>query len=96
MSALELAGFGVRVNGIAPGFVRTSIAQGRLNDPDVEMQLVGRIPVGRLGEPADVQGVALLLASDASSYVTGSLLPVDGGVLLGSPVSQISAAGAYA
>ncbi|VTY38406.1 putative oxidoreductase [Xylophilus ampelinus] len=93
MSALELAAFGIRVNGIAPGFVRTGIAQGRLHDPDIETQLAGRIPFGRLGEPAEVQGVALLLASDASSYVTGAIIPIDGGVLLGSRIDPISETG---
>lgn len=82
-SALELAPFGIRVNAIAPGFVRTGIAGGRLHDPVVEADLAQRIPMGRLGEPQDIQGIALLLASDAGSYVTGSIFPVDGGVLLG-------------
>lgn len=86
-SALELAPFGIRVNAIAPGFIRTSIAGGRLHDPAVEADLARRIPLGRLGEPREVQGMALLLASDAGSYISGSVLPVDGGVLLGAPVS---------
>lgn len=85
-SALELAPFGIRINAIAPGFVRTGIAGGRLHDPVVEADLARRIPLGRLGEPQDVQGIALLLASDAGSYVTGSIFPVDGGVLLGTRV----------
>lgn len=85
-SALELAPCGIRVNGIAPGFVRTGIAGGRLHDPAVEADLASRIPLGRLGESHEVQGVALLLASDAGSYVTGSIFPVDGGALLGARV----------
>lgn len=85
-SALELAPFGIRVNAMAPGFVRTDIADGRLHDPAVEAGLARRIPLGRLGSPHEIQGLALLLASDAGSYITGSLLPVDGGVLLGAPV----------
>ena len=82
-SALELAPFGIRVNAIAPGYVRTRIGGGRLHEAAVEADLVRRIPLGRLGEPHEVQGVALLLASDAGSYVTGSLFPIDGGALLG-------------
>ncbi len=82
-SALEFASFGVRVNAISPGFIRTRIAGGRLHDPEVESHLLQKIPVGRLGEPHEVQGLALLLASDASSYITGSIFPVDGGALLG-------------
>ncbi len=89
-SALELAPFGIRVNGIAPGYVRTGIANGCLHDPDVEAGLVRRIPLGRLGEPHEIQGLALLLASDAGSYLTGGLFPADGGVLLGTPVSNPS------
>jgi len=77
-SALELAPFGIRV------------ANGCLHDPDVEAGLVRRIPLGRLGEPHEIQGLALLLASDAGSYLTGGLFPADGGVLLGTPVSNPS------
>jgi len=86
-SALELAPFGIRVNAIAPGFVRTGIADGRLHDPAVEADLARRIPLGRLGAPHEIQGLALLLASDAGSYLTGGLFPVDGGVLLGARVA---------
>lgn len=87
-SALELAPWGIRVNAIAPGFIRTRIGGGRLHDAGVEADLASRIPLGRLGDPTEVQGVALLLASDAASYVTGSLIPVDGGALLGSRLSS--------
>jgi NAD(P)-dependent dehydrogenase (short-subunit alcohol dehydrogenase family) len=88
-SALELASFGVRVNAISPGFIRTRIAGGRLHDPEVESHLLDKIPMGRLGEPHEVQGLALLLASDASSYITGSIFPVDGGTLLGPSIPSI-------
>lgn len=93
-SALELAPFGIRVNAIAPGFVRTCIAGGRLHDPAVEAELVTRIPLGRLGELQEIQGIALLLASDAGSYLTGSIFPVDGGVLLGTRVAPNTLTGA--
>ena len=84
-SALELAPHGIRVNAIAPGFIKTAIAGGRLHDPTVEAALVRRIPLGRLAAPWEVQGVALLLASDAGAYLTGTVIPVDGGLLLGPP-----------
>lgn len=86
-SALELAPFGIRVNAISPGYVRTGIGGGRLHDAAVEADLARRIPLGRLGAPHEVQGLALLLASDAGSYVTGSLFPIDGGALLGASLS---------
>jgi NAD(P)-dependent dehydrogenase (short-subunit alcohol dehydrogenase family) len=84
-SALELGSYGVRVNAIAPGFIKTGIAGGRLHDPDVELGLLHKIPLGRLGAAHEVQGIALLLASDAGSYITGSTLTLDGGALLGPP-----------
>jgi NAD(P)-dependent dehydrogenase (short-subunit alcohol dehydrogenase family) len=84
-SALELGPFGIRVNAIAPGFIKTAIAGGRLHDPAVEAGLSRKIALGRLGASHEVQGIALLLASDAGSYITGSVLPVDGGALLGPP-----------
>jgi NAD(P)-dependent dehydrogenase (short-subunit alcohol dehydrogenase family) len=80
-AALELAPFGVRVNAIAPGFIKTNIAGGRLHDSATASSLQARVPLGRLGRPDELHGVTLLLASDASSYMTGVLIPVDGGVL---------------
>jgi NAD(P)-dependent dehydrogenase (short-subunit alcohol dehydrogenase family) len=85
-SALELAPHGIRVNAIAPGFIKTAIAGGRLHDATVEAALARSIPLGRLGLPREVQGVALLLASDAGTYLTGNVIPIDGGVLLGVPL----------
>jgi NAD(P)-dependent dehydrogenase (short-subunit alcohol dehydrogenase family) len=82
-SALELSPYGVRVNAIAPGFIKTGIAGGRLHDAQVDGALSRKIPMGRLGAANEVQGIALLLASDAGSYITGSTLTVDGGALLG-------------
>jgi len=84
-SALELGPYGVRVNAIAPGFIKTGIAGGRLHDADVDAALSRKIPLGRLGAANEVQGIALLLASDAGSYITGSTLTLDGGALLGPP-----------
>ncbi|MBC7378044.1 MAG: SDR family oxidoreductase [Burkholderiaceae bacterium] len=84
-SALELGPYGIRVNAIAPGFIKTAIAGGRLHDAAVEAALSRKIALGRLGAAHEVQGIALLLASSAGSYITGSVLPVDGGALLGPP-----------
>lgn len=72
----EWAPLGVTVNNIAPGFIQTDMLQ--LSDPKT---VVGRIPVGRIGAPQDVVGAMLFLASDESSYVTGSTIMVDGGWL---------------
>ena len=80
-SALELAPFGVRVNAIAPGFITTNIAGGRLHDSATAVSLQSKIPLARLGSASELHGVTLLLASQASSYITGALIPVDGGVL---------------
>ena len=84
-SALELGPYGIRVNAIAPGFIKTAIAGGRLHDAAVEAALSRKIALGRLGAAHELQGIALLLASSAGSYITGSVLPVDGGALLGPP-----------
>src|SRR4030042_2465400 len=82
--ALELAPYHIRVNGIAPGHIDTpGTSQWRL--PEVVEQLRGSIPLGRLGQPEDIATVALFLASDASSYMTGETILVDGGVLLSRP-----------
>jgi NAD(P)-dependent dehydrogenase (short-subunit alcohol dehydrogenase family) len=80
--AVELAP-GVRVNGIAPGLVKTHFARA-LYEHDEE-GMAARFPMKRLGVPDDVAGAALFLASDASSWVTGELIVVDGGGLVGGP-----------
>ncbi len=67
----------VRVNAIAPGLVRTELARGLWHDR--EAQVAARIPLGRIGEPEDVAALALTLVSDASSWVTGQVVVVDGG-----------------
>jgi NAD(P)-dependent dehydrogenase (short-subunit alcohol dehydrogenase family) len=80
--ALELARYDIRVNAIAPGYIRTDINRDffatRAGDA-----MVKRIPQRRLGEPEDLDGPLLLLASDASRYMTGSVITVDGGHLCG-------------
>jgi gluconate 5-dehydrogenase len=78
--ATEWAGFGIRVNGIAPTFTRTPLVKDYLNDPVFYQSLVNRIPMGRVCETSDLAGIALFLASDASSFITGQNIYVDGGV----------------
>jgi NAD(P)-dependent dehydrogenase (short-subunit alcohol dehydrogenase family) len=77
----ELGPYNVRINAIAPGFTRTNIAGGKLkNDADAAENLRRRVPLCRLGEADDIKGLALLLASEASSYITGTVTAIDGGV----------------
>jgi NAD(P)-dependent dehydrogenase (short-subunit alcohol dehydrogenase family) len=80
-AALELAPFGVLVNALAPGAIRTRIGGGELPGPEIERTWADTIPLGRMGEPDEIKGLVLLLASAASSYITGAILPVDGGAL---------------
>jgi NAD(P)-dependent dehydrogenase (short-subunit alcohol dehydrogenase family) len=82
--ALNLAKFGIRVNGIAPGLIRTP-GVGAMDDSSTANvnQIIERVPLQRLGEPDDIAKVALFLASDAASYMTGSIVVVDGGSLIG-------------
>ena len=76
-AAKELAHAGIRVNAIQPGLIRTAMIAGM--KPEVLEQRITEIPMGRLGEPLDVAKVALFLASDLSSYMTGTVLEVSGG-----------------
>jgi NAD(P)-dependent dehydrogenase (short-subunit alcohol dehydrogenase family) len=78
-SAIELSTHGVTINAIAPGPFLTDIGNGRLHDPDVAAGFIADVHMGRLGQPDEIKGLALLLASPASSYITGTVIPVDGG-----------------
>jgi len=79
--ANELAPYGICVNAIAPGYMETELTEGiRLDGARFE-SITSRIPMGRWGRPEDVKGALLFLASPASDYVTGAVLPVDGGWL---------------
>ena len=82
--ALELSPYNIRVNSIAPGHIDTP-GTSQWRPSEVEEQLKGCIPLGRLGQPDDIATVALFLASDASSYMTGETILVDGGLLLSRP-----------
>ncbi len=82
--AVEWSRHGVRVNCIAPGFIRTAMSSTALdNDPERKIRVLSRTPAGRLGEPSDVANAALFLASRKSKYITGVVLPVDGGNSVG-------------
>jgi len=76
----EWAGRGVRVNAILPAqVVNPSLEKRMAADPAIERKWLSGIPAGRLGQPSDIQGLVVLLASDASSWITGALIPMDGG-----------------
>ena len=83
--AVELAKFGIRVNGVAPGYIRTA----QLLSEEHSLGSTGAeaarafIPMGRIGEPDDIADVVLFLASDAARYMTGQIVVVDGGLLVG-------------
>lgn len=75
----EWAGKGINVNAIAPGYIATEMNTALLKDPDRAAGILARIPAGRWGNAEDFKGVAVFLASRASSYVTGEVVTVDGG-----------------
>jgi 2-deoxy-D-gluconate 3-dehydrogenase len=79
--ANEWAGRGVNVNAIAPGYFATDNTEALRKDETRSRDILARIPAGRWGEPSDLGGAAVFLASDASNYVHGAILPVDGGWL---------------
>jgi len=82
--AVEWSPRGIRVNCIAPGFIRTAMSSKALDtDPERKSRVLNRTPLGRLGEPADVANAALFLASSQAQYITGVVLPVDGGNSIG-------------
>ncbi len=77
--AVGWAGRGVRVNAIAPGYMRTDMNEALINDPERSAAILKRIPAGRWGNPTDMVGPCVFLASDDAAYVTGAMLTVDGG-----------------
>jgi NAD(P)-dependent dehydrogenase (short-subunit alcohol dehydrogenase family) len=82
--AVELSPKGIRVNCIAPGFIATEMSAKALNnDPERKGKAMGRTPMGVLGEPSDIGDAAVFLGTDASKYITGVILPVDGGNSIG-------------
>ena len=80
--AVELGRYRVRVNAIAPGVVRTDFARALWEGPGQEAGLTAAIPLGRIGEPGDIAGAAVFLASEAGAYVTGQTIILDGGATI--------------
>ena len=78
--AAELAPHGVTVNAMAPGPFETDISGGAMHDPGVRALVGGAVPLGRVGQVDEVKGLALFLASPASSYMTGAHISIDGGL----------------
>ena len=79
--ANEWGAYGIRVNGIGPGFFETPMTELHRNDPERSKAVLSRIALGRWGKPEDLAGIAVFLASDASRYITGTTIFVDGGFL---------------
>lgn len=84
-AAHDLARWNVRVNAIAPGPFKTNLGGGGPMPPEAEARWNAVVPLGRMGDPAEIRGLALLLASRASSFMTGGVYPIDGGALLQGP-----------
>lgn len=79
--SVEWAKYNIQSNAIAPGYIKTDMTKVILNNKELTQKLVGRTPMGRIGKPEDVAKVALFLASPLSDFVTGTEIPVDGGIL---------------
>jgi NAD(P)-dependent dehydrogenase (short-subunit alcohol dehydrogenase family) len=78
--ARDLAKYNIRVNAICPGYIRTAMTDRSYNDPDLRQQRSERMMLSRWGQPDDLVGPCVFLASEAADYVTGTVLPVDGGL----------------
>jgi NAD(P)-dependent dehydrogenase (short-subunit alcohol dehydrogenase family) len=81
--AIELGPHNVRINCIAPGLIRTDFARALWEDPETLKRRNAQTPLGRIGEPDEIAGAAIMLASQAGSYMTGQTIVVDGGVTVG-------------
>ncbi len=86
--AAELASDNIQVNAIAPGFVKTKFSGVLWQNQQIHDLTVGAVPQKRMAMPEELSGIALYLASNASSYTTGATIVVDGGLLVGSPISM--------
>ncbi len=78
--AIDLGKHGIQVNGLGPGYFKTELNQALVDDPAFSTWLAGRTPAGRWGNVEELHGAAIFLASDASSFVSGHILYVDGGI----------------
>ncbi len=81
-AALEYASRGIRVNVVCPGLIQTPMSEGILSDETARARVIARHPIGRIGRPEEVSALVLWLCSDEASFVTGAIIPVDGGMLL--------------
>ncbi len=88
-AALDLAQYGIRVNAVAPGIVRTRLSQFLTEDEVEGPAYLERIPLRRFAEPEDIAEAIAFLASDAAAYITGEQLVVDGGVTIGVPIPEL-------
>lgn len=79
--AVELASYNIRVNAIAPGIIETPMIDSIKQDPKTMEAMLARVPMGRVGKPEEVSNAVVFLASDKASYITGSVIVVDGGYL---------------
>ena len=79
--AVDWAEFGIRVNGLGPGYFKTEMTRPLWEDPEFDKWVVARTPLARWGDTSDFEGPAVFLASDASRFVTGQILYIDGGWL---------------
>jgi NAD(P)-dependent dehydrogenase (short-subunit alcohol dehydrogenase family) len=79
--AIELAKYNIQVNAISPGYFITELTADLFKDPEKAKWVLGRIPIGRTGNPDDLAAAVVFLASEASNYITGQILSVDGGWL---------------
>jgi gluconate 5-dehydrogenase len=78
--AVELAPQGIQVNAIAPGYFATEMNRALLDDPKFDAWVKQRTPAGRWGEPDEIAGLAVFLASPAANYITGQVIMIDGGM----------------
>jgi L-rhamnose 1-dehydrogenase len=81
-TAIALGRHGIRCNSVLPGTILTDINKEDLADPDKRERMAARVPLGRLGEPDDLAGPIVFLASDMARYITGAALLVDGGAFV--------------
>jgi NAD(P)-dependent dehydrogenase (short-subunit alcohol dehydrogenase family) len=83
--AKEWGQYNIRVNAIAPGIIKTRLSEALWKNPEVNARAVAQIPMMRLGEPEELAGIVVFLASKAGSYVTGETIVIDGGMVHGEP-----------